>query len=192
MNQQLNYVEIYNSYSPKIRRYLNSVFCVEDSEDILQDIFLKVFNSLQSFRGEANINTWIYRIASNTVIDRLKSNTHKFSKAQHELNPSLSQYNNSHFITTFEKNIEKEEMNDCIRQFINELTEKNRDIFILSQYEGLKNKEIAEILNMSIDSVKIRLHRAKEVLKASLTKNCNFYFDESCELSCVPVSDNKF
>ena len=191
MNQQFNYTEIYNSYSPKIRRYINSIFSVEDSEDLLQDIFLKVFNSLPSFRGEATINTWLYRIASNTVIDRLKSNTHKLCKAQHELNSSLSHYNNNHFNSTFEKQIEKKEMNDCIRRFINELTEKNRDVFILSQYESLSNKEIAEVLDISIDSVKIRLHRAKESLKTSLSKNCNIYFDESCELSCVPVSDNK-
>ena len=188
MKQQFNYSEIYNDYSPKIRRYLNSIFSIEDSEDLLQDIFLKVFNSLQTFRGEASLKTWIYRIATNTVIDRLKSNTHKFSKVQHQLIPSTLHYNNSQYSSTFDKQIEKEEMNDCIRQFINELTAKNRDVFLLSQYEGLSNREIAEILHISIDSVKIRLHRAKETLKASLTQNCNIYFDDHSELSCEPVS----
>jgi len=191
MLEQSNYKQLYNSYSPKIRRYLNSIFSIEDTEDLLQDIFLKIFNSLQTFRGEANINTWIYRIATNTVIDRLKSNTHKFSKVQHELNPTLMHYNNSQYASTFDKQLEKAEMNDCIRQFINELTEKNRTVFVLSQYEGLTNKEIAEILNISIDSVKIRLHRAKETLKASLTHNCNIYFDECSEISCEPVIQGK-
>ena len=187
MLEQSNYQLLYNTYSPKIRRYLNSIFSIEDSEDLLQDIFLKVFNSLQTFRGEANMNTWIYRIATNTVIDRLKSSTHKFSKVQHELNPTSMHYNNSQYAATFDKQLEKAEMNECIRQFINELTEKNRTVFVLSQYESLTNKEIAEILNISIDSVKIRLHRAKETLKASLTRNCNIYFDECSEISCEPV-----
>lgn len=191
MKQQFNHSEIYNDYAPKIRRYLNSIFSMEDSEDLMQDIFLKIFNSLQTFRHDASLNTWIYRIATNTVIDKLKSNAHKFSKVQHELNPSELHYNNNQFATTFEKQIEKEEMNHCIRQFINELTEKNRTVFVLSQYEGLTNKEIAEILNISIDSVKIRLHRAKETLKTSLTHNCNIYFDNSSELSCEPVSSCK-
>lgn len=191
MEQQFNYSEIHNEYSPKIRSYLNSIFSIEDSEDLLQDIFLKIFNSLQNFRGNSSLNTWIYRIATNTVSDRLKSNAHKFSKMQHELNPSALHYNNSNFATTFEKQIEKGEMNDCIRQFINKLTDKNRTVFILSQYEGLTNKEIAEILNISIDSVKIRLHRSKETLKASLTCNCNIYFDDSNELYCEPVSSYK-
>jgi len=150
--------------------------------------FIKVFNSLQNFRGEASLNTWIYRIATNTVIDRLKSNTHKFSKVQHELTPTTLHYNNSQYSSTFEKQLEKQEMNDCIRQFINELTAKNRDVFLLSQYEGFSNGEISEILNISIDSVKIRLHRAKETLKTLLTKNCNIYFDDHNALSCEPVS----
>jgi RNA polymerase sigma-70 factor (ECF subfamily) len=191
MEQQFDHSEIYHSYAPKIRRYLNSIFSVEDSEDLLQDIFIKVFNALPSFRGEASLNTWIYRIATNTVIDRFKSNAFKFSKAQQELLPSALHYNNSAYATTFEKQLEKDEMNDCIRQFINELTAKNRDVFILSQYEGLTNKEIAEILNISIDSVKIRLHRAKETLKLALTQNCNVHLDDQGELSCEPVSSHK-
>lgn len=186
--QQFNYSEIYNIYAAKVRRYLNSIFSIEDSEDLLQDIFIKVFNSLNTFRGEASLNTWIYRIASNTVIDRFKSNSFKFNKMKHELIPSSLHFNNGQYAITFEKQLEKDEMNDCIRQFITELTDKNRDIFILSQYEGLNNKEIAEILKISIDSVKIRLHRAKEALKLSLTKNCNVYLDDQSELSCEPIS----
>lgn len=191
MAGQINYQDLYNSYSPKLMRYLNSTFSVEDSEDLLQDIFLKVYNSLQSFRGEANINTWVYRIATNTVIDKLKSNVYKFSKAQNELNPTAIHYNNSHFATTFDKQLEKAEMYNCIRQFINELTEKNRTVFVLSQYEGLTNKEIAEVLDISIDSVKIRLHRAKEKLKTSLTCNCHVYFDECSEIACEPLNARK-
>jgi len=187
MHHQISYTEIYNSYSPEIRRYLNSIFSIEDSEDLLQDIFLKVFNALPSFKGNSNIKTWIYRIATNTVLDRLKSNAYRFNKVQHELNPATFHYNNSRYSSTFDKQIEKEEMNDCIRQFINELTEKNRTVFVLSQYESLTNKEIAEILNITVDSVKIRLHRAKETLKAALSRNCSVYFDECSELACEPI-----
>jgi RNA polymerase sigma-70 factor (ECF subfamily) len=188
MEQYFNHTEIYNTYAPKVRRYLCSIFSIEDSEDLLQDIFIKVFNSLHSFRGESSLHTWIYRIATNTVIDKLKSNAFKFSKVQHELNPSVLHYDNSQYASTFDKQIEKDEMNSCIRQFINELTSKNRDVFILSQYEGLSNLEIAAILDISIDSVKIRLHRAKETLKLALIRNCNVYFDDHHEISCEPIS----
>jgi RNA polymerase sigma-70 factor (ECF subfamily) len=89
-------------------------------------------------------------------------------------------------MTTFDIQIEKAEMYDCIRQFISELTEKNRTVFVLSQYEGLTNAEISEILQISIDSVKIRLHRAKETIKASIQNNCHVYFDSCNEISCEP------
>lgn len=186
MKQPINHMEIYKNFAPKIRHYLNSIFSVEDSEDLLQDIFIKVFHSLPAFRGEASLKTWIYRIASNTVIDRFKSNAFKFSKAQYELNLESFHYNNSLYATTFETQLDKAEMYHCIRQFINELTTKNRDVFILSQYEGLTNKEIAKTLNISVDSVKIRLYRAKETLKKALTEHCNISLDGS-ELSCEPV-----
>ena len=186
MTKHITEQDIYLEYSPKIRRYLNSHLTVEDSEDLLQDIFIKIYNSLPNFRGDSSLNTWIYRIATNSVIDRLKSNAHKFNKLQLEINPTTHQFNNIQFETTFEKQIEKEEMNDCIRQFINQLTDKNKTVFVLSMYENLTNKEISEILNISIDSVKIRLHRAKESLKTTLSKNCNIYFDECSEMCCEP------
>ena len=186
MNQAFNYTEIYNNFSPKILRYLNSTFSIEDSEDLLQEIFMKVYNSLNAFRNESSLNTWIYKIATNTVIDKLKSSSYKFSKAQDELNAKEMHYDNHHLMTTFDIHIEKAEMYDCIRQFIKELTDKNRTVFILNQYEGLTNAEISEILQISIDSVKIRLHRAKETLKASLQNNCHIYFDSCSEISCEP------
>lgn len=186
MNQSLNYTEIYQTYSPKILRYLNSTFSIEDSEDLSQDIFIKVYNSLNSFRNESSLNTWIYKIATNAIIDKLKSNSYKFGKSQDELNLKTIHYDNRHFVTTFDTQIEKAEMYDCIRQFIGELTEKNRTVFVLSQYEGLSNAEISEIIQISIDSVKIRLHRAKKTLKTSLKNNCNIYFDSYSEICCEP------
>lgn len=186
MEQELNYSEIYKIYSPKILRYLNSTFSIEDSEDLLQEIFIKVLNSLSAFRHESSVNTWIYKIATHTIIDTLKSKKYSFYKSQSNIESNSSHFNNTQFAITFDKQIEKEEMYDCIRQFINELTEKNKVVFVLSQYEGLTNSEISDILQISIDSVKIRLHRAKETLKTSLKQHCNVYFDNYNEIACEP------
>lgn len=186
MKQEINYPEVYQSYSPKILRYLNSNFSVEDSEDLLQEFFIKILHSLSSFRQESSLNTWIYRIATNAIIDRLKNKRYSFHNSFSNMEPGHYNYDNSQFAGTFDKQIEKEEMYNCIRQFIGELTEKNRIVFVLSQYEGLPNSEIADVLQISIDSVKIRLHRAKESLKASIIKNCNVYFDNSSEIVCEP------
>ena len=184
--QATDYTEIYRTYSPKILRYLNSNFGIEDAEDLLQEIFIRVLNSLGSFRQESNLNTWIYKIATNAIIDKQKNKRYSFNKAHAEIEPNSIHFNNNQFAVTIDKQIEKEEMFDCIRQFINELTDKNRIVFVLNQYEGLTNSEIADILEISIDSVKIRLHRAKESLKASLKTNCNVYFDDCSEIACEP------
>jgi RNA polymerase sigma-70 factor (ECF subfamily) len=183
---EIDYTDIYKTYSPKILRYLNCTFSIEDSEDLLQEIFIKVLNSLSSFRYESSLNTWIYKIATNTIIDKLKNKKYSFYKAHSEIESSHIHYNNNQFVGTFDIQLEKEEMYDCIRQFISELTEKNRTVFVLNQYEGLSNAEISEILQISIDSVKIRLHRAKETLKEALKNNCKIYFDSDSEISCEP------
>jgi RNA polymerase sigma-70 factor (ECF subfamily) len=75
-------------------------------------------------------------------------------------------------------------MNSCIREYIEQLPEDYRAVLVLSEVEGLKNLEIAEILGVSLYTVKIRLHRARARLKERLGSHCNFYLDERSELAC--------
>lgn len=182
-----NFEELYSAFAPKLERYLNSYFSIEDTQDLMQDIFIKIHHSLPQFRGQSSVNTWMYRIATNSVIDKLKSSSHKMSKSKQDLSCTSHHFNNSHFAHTFDRQIEKKEMNSCIRNFILQLTEKNKTVFVLSTYEELSNQEIADILDISIDSVKIRLHRAKETLKISLARNCSIYVDEYGDMACEPT-----
>jgi RNA polymerase sigma-70 factor (ECF subfamily) len=75
-------------------------------------------------------------------------------------------------------------MNDCIRNFVEKLPENYKTVLVLSELEGLQNQEIAEILGLTLDTVKIRLHRARGKLKKELETHCNFYRDERNELAC--------
>jgi len=75
-------------------------------------------------------------------------------------------------------------MNKCIRDFVEKLPENYRTVVVLSELEGLINNEIAEILGVSLDTVKIRLHRARVKLKKELETHCSFYRDERNELAC--------
>jgi RNA polymerase sigma-70 factor (ECF subfamily) len=76
------------------------------------------------------------------------------------------------------------EMNECIREFVDNLPENYRTVIILSELKDLKNQEIAEILGVSLDAVKIRLHRARIKLKEEFEAGCDFYYNEDSELSC--------
>ncbi|MGE5812835.1 MAG: RNA polymerase sigma factor, partial [Ignavibacteria bacterium] len=78
----------------------------------------------------------------------------------------------------------RREMNDCIRNFIEQLPTDYRTVLVLSELEGLKNIQIADILGTTLSIVKIRLHRARTKLKKELESHCSFYRDERNELAC--------
>ena len=75
-------------------------------------------------------------------------------------------------------------MRACIREFIERLPENYRTVTVLSELEGFKNDEIAAILGLSVDTVKIRLHRAREKLRNDLGLGCTFHRDEEGEFAC--------
>jgi RNA polymerase sigma-70 factor (ECF subfamily) len=85
-----------------------------------------------------------------------------------------------------EEEVAHKETSECIRGVIENLPESYRMIVILSELEGLRNKEIAEVLGLSLDTVKVRLHRGKARLKQELSDYCHFYWDERNELTCDP------
>ncbi len=75
-------------------------------------------------------------------------------------------------------------MNECIRRIVDSLPGDYRTVLVLSEFECLPNVEIAEVLGISLDTTKIRLHRARAKLRKELEAHCNFYRDERNELSC--------
>lgn len=78
----------------------------------------------------------------------------------------------------------RKEMNQCIRNFIEALPGDYRTVIVLSEVEGLKDQEVAEILGVTLSTVKIRLHRARERLRGELATHCSFHRDERGELAC--------
>jgi RNA polymerase sigma-70 factor (ECF subfamily) len=83
-----------------------------------------------------------------------------------------------------DRKVIRDEMSDCIREFVDRLPPDYRTIITLNELEGFSNREIAEILDISLETAKIRLHRARAKLKDSLESGCDFYLDESSELAC--------
>ena len=77
-------------------------------------------------------------------------------------------------------------MNDCIKRYVGDIPENYRTVFILSEYEGLKNREIAEILGLTLDTVKIRLFRARTQLKKKMEEGCRIDYDEN-GISCDEI-----
>jgi RNA polymerase sigma-70 factor (ECF subfamily) len=190
---ELEFQEIFNEYQPKILKYLTRITNNYEAEDLTQEVFIKVESGLKNFRGDSKLSTWIYRIATNTAIDRMRNPSFKNKvnevaayESTQENDPEIEdkdQFSGEKIESTDQQYVRKE-MNSCIRNFIENLPEDYRAVVILSELEGFKNKEIAEVLHISLDTVKIRLHRARAQLRKKLESNCNMYRNEQNELSC--------
>ncbi|MHC4150329.1 MAG: RNA polymerase sigma factor [Planctomycetota bacterium] len=187
----LEFRDIYDEFHAKILHYLERMVGKDEAEDLTQEVFLKVNKSLEGFKGQSSLSTWIYRIATNSALDKLRSRSFR----QDEQKVSLSGADGDvqredENICLEEKSLSAEreairkEMNECIREFVDRLPEDYRTVIILSELKDLKNQEIAEILGVSLDAVKIRLHRARARLKAEFEAGCSFYHDDQGELAC--------
>lgn len=188
-DEVFDFEKLHARYRPKIHRYLCRLAGENEAEDLCQEVFVKVERNLTSFRNEAQLSTWLYRIATNSFYDRLRSPSFKQKSKEYPIEIDDNTLEKRDFTTQQQKpgidqQVIRDEMNACIRGYIDQLPENYRTVLLLSEEEGFKNREIAEILQVSLDNVKIRLHRAKAKLKVSLQGNCDFYLDERSEISC--------
>ena len=186
-----SFSSVYDEFYIKILQYLKRVVGEFEAEELTQTVFEKVSKNLSSFKGDSKLSTWIYRVATNTALDRLKSQSFKYSFAGPlaplpislpEADPAVSK--SSPTPATPDKKVIQNEMSECVREFVDRLPPDYRTIIVLNEFEDLTNKEIAEVLEISLDSAKIRLHRARKRLKESLADGCDFYIDERSVLAC--------
>lgn len=180
-----DFESIYQEFQPKIHRYLCRLAGEGDAPDLTQAVFLKVSQSLGSFRGESAVATWIYRIATNTFHDHLLSAQAKQRRAEVLVDDtgSVDDLADPAFSGT-EREYIRSEMKACIRGVVDQLPENYRTVLLLSEFEEFTNPEISEILGLSIDTVKIRLHRGRTALRKAMDCQCTLYHDERNELMC--------
>ena len=152
---------------------LRLVSNTEDAECVMQETFLKVFQALPQFKGESSLSTWIYRIATNFALMRLRDRKKDFSGFdQVDLRVSksaLEKFNHS-IGANPHRAIENAELRSKMDEAIDELPPKFRSVFVLKDIEGLSLKEIADMNNMSFPAVKSNLHRARLYLRNRLAE----------------------
>jgi RNA polymerase sigma-70 factor (ECF subfamily) len=186
---EMEFQAIYDNYQPRILRYVAYLVGMQEAEDITQETFVKVSKAIKDFRGDSQLSTWIYRIATNTALDKLRSPAFRqISPGTAAAPPRVDEGETDKQevwtekrTPSVEQQIVRKEMNECIMSFIEKLPESRRTVFVLSDIEGLKAKEVAEVLGVTLGTVKIRLHRAREKLKADLAENCDSYWIEDNE-----------
>ena len=176
---------IYQEFQPKIERYLTRLCGEADAQDLTQAVFLKVSQALDGFRGESSLATWIYRIATNTAHDHAALSLTKQRSVMLFLDDAEEPLDlpDSAAAGSEDKHVLKE-MNACIRGIVDQLPENYRTVLVLSDLEDFTNAEIAEMLGLSIDTVKIRLHRGRTHLRKAMECQCDLYRDGRNELMC--------
>ena len=195
--RELTFQKIHDIYQPKIFRYISNLIDEYEAEDLTQEVLVKVSRNLETFRGESHVSTWIYRIATNLAIDRIRYCTLPFVDPLKKAEASLDAHEEieDRNIWTGEKPYSAEqrlirgEMTDCIRSCLENLPEAFRVVLVLSEFESFRDKEIAEIMGVTLETVKIRLHRARALLRKEIEKNCRVYRDERNELACEPTEE---
>ncbi len=176
----LDFNEIHATYRARLVRYLTRLVGELEAEDLTQEVLVKIHRGLGSFRGESRLSTWIYRIATNAALDRLRppsfqrtvptsllddpdANAHKTSLADVRMATAAP---------SPEQQACRHERYDCYSSFIQGLPANYRTVVALSELEDLAAAEIAEILGLSVDVVKIRLHRGRAKLMKALKEHC--------------------
>lgn len=157
----------YNPYLYKIGRSYN--YSHEDTQDLMQDTFVAVYKNLSSFEQRSSLKTWIVRIMLNNCYQRKMKASFKNEFAQ-ELKenamPMFSEHNND-----TELKVEKNEMAGIIERALIKIPYDYRMTFSLREINGMSVHETAEIMNVSESNVKVRLNRAKKMLREIIAKS---------------------
>jgi len=163
-----------NAFAVLVDRYKDLIFTLslkmmknrEEAEEVSQDTFIKVFNSLGKFKGDSKFSTWIYKISYNTCLDRLKKNK------KEENNISIDDFS-SHLIRTMDNALsalEDKERKQTIQNCLNLLPREENFLLTLFYFEDQNLEEIGKIMNINANNVKIKLFRSRQKLAVILKK----------------------
>jgi RNA polymerase sigma-70 factor, ECF subfamily len=176
----LDFQQIHAEFRPKILRYMTGKVGELEAEDLTQEVFVKVNQALPTFRGDSSLSTWIYRIAANTALDRMRSPAFNRTESLECRCSSQSDEADIKAEDVWSGNAEKSPEHEvflkqrfaCYEDCINDLPESYRKVIVLSELEKKAANEIADILGLSEDAVKMRLHRGKILLLKMLKGHC--------------------
>jgi RNA polymerase sigma-70 factor (ECF subfamily) len=178
----------HEAFEVLFRRYVNRVYRQAialvgndaDAEEIVQEVFLTIYQKAKSFRGDSAFSTWLYRLTMNVSLTRLRRRKsgkalnlddflpHYREDGHHQVRPVFNWANE------VELRLEKDELRRLLQDAMKQLPPAQRAVIILSDVEGISNREISEILGLSIPAVKARLHRARLLLRGKLAVSLGY------------------
>ena len=169
-----------DAFNRLISEYQNKVINIaygmlsdtDDALDASQEVFIKVFKSIDGFKEDSSLSTWIYRICANVCKDFLRrrmraGNTVSIYATDDEDNDILQIADNS---SSPEERTEQSELQSLIRKAMDELGEEARTVLVLCDIEGMSYDEISVILKLPVGTVKSRINRARQALRKKISE----------------------
>ncbi len=166
---------IFNRYSPKLYNVAYRILGeIADTEEVIQDVFWTAYRKAKTFRGTAQFSTWLYRLTVNAALGKIRRSKKnqevdyeeflpKFQKDGHHLVRPVIDWSNA-----LDENIAKQEIQQLLKETLDQLKPADKNVVLLSDVEGLPDKEIAAALGLTVSAVKTRLHRARLFLRGKL------------------------
>ncbi|OIV42555.1 RNA polymerase sigma factor [Flavobacterium johnsoniae] len=161
-----------NAFATLVDRYKDMIFSLalkmvknrEEAEEVAQDTFIKIYSSLSKFKGDSKFSTWIYKIAYNTCLDRLKKSKKEDS------NISIDEFS-AHLIKTMDNALnalEEKERKQTIQKSLNLLPSDENFLLTLFYFDDQNLEEIGKIMNISANNAKVKLFRSRQKLAVIL------------------------
>ena len=155
--------EIVESYSERLYWHVRRFLCShEDTDDLLQEIFVKVWSSLSSFRGESQLYTWIYRIATNESLNFLQKQKIRAALRFEDITSKLDDKIDE------DTGVDGNEAQKALMKAVSRLPSKQKTVFIMRWFDDLSYEDISEILGTSVGALKASYHFAQEKIRAEI------------------------
>lgn len=159
--------ELMSRYAGPVFAYARtSTHSVQDAEEVTQDVFVKIYRAAHRFDSHYSFKTWMYTIVSNTCKNKLRARKEPTVSLDNEDTPPVAVSHEASPLDAYKRKIEIAE----VRNAINELPPRYKQVLYLRYVEGLRYKEIAEVLDLSLGNVEARIFRGKEKVRRMLLK----------------------
>ena len=177
-NDEAAFNEVVARYKTKVYNYIYRMTgSSDDAEDLTQEVFIRMYTSIESFRGQSSLNSWLFRIASNLCIDRFRRAKNRTAAFSLDDPIGEGDGDTTHEVPdrTYEPQrlLENGEMAEQIQRALAQLPEKLRATILLHDIEGLPYEEIAQVVGCPLGTVKSRLFNARMQLRQRLTGYLN-------------------
>jgi RNA polymerase sigma-70 factor (ECF subfamily) len=177
-NDDAAFSEVVTRYKTKIYNYIYRMTgSSEDAEDLTQEVFIRMYTSIDSFRGQSSLNTWLFRIAGNLCIDRFRRTKNRISAYSLDEPIGKGEQAQTQEVadSTYEPHrlLENVEMAEQIHLALAKLPEKLRATLLLHDIEGMPYEEIAQVVGCPLGTVKSRLFNARMQLRQQLAGYLN-------------------